>query len=121
MGQLARAAFMHHADPSGVYQPRRFNMMHGCSPDELFAKAAAMYHNDRRHSALKHYAALTWLMGGHSKLKIRNLHYGLLICCHTSQVCLGRAELRAARIWDQTLRCCQAGKLIIDTIIDPPV
>ena len=31
---LASAAFMHHADPSGVYQPHRVGMMHECSPGE---------------------------------------------------------------------------------------
>ena len=38
--------FMHHADPSGVYQPHSVGMMHECSP-ELLARAAFMQHDDK--------------------------------------------------------------------------
>ena len=31
---LARAAFMHHADPTGLIHSRRVVMMHECSPGE---------------------------------------------------------------------------------------
>ena len=49
---------MHHADPAGVYQPRRVGMMFGCSPGEsltraatikLLANAAFMHHADKEH------------------------------------------------------------------------
>ena len=59
VGPLTRAAFMHHADPEGVYQPHRVGMMHDCSNGELLARAAFMHHDD--HRALKPYAALKGL------------------------------------------------------------
>ena len=41
---LASAAFTHHVDPSGVYQPCRVVIkMHECSPGELCARAAFMH------------------------------------------------------------------------------
>ena len=51
---LARAAFMYHTDPSGVYQPRRVSVMLECSTGELLPKAAFMRHADKwQYAALK--------------------------------------------------------------------
>ena len=43
---LARAAFMHHDDPSGMYQSPRVGMMLECSTGELLARATIMHHAD---------------------------------------------------------------------------
>ena len=58
---LTRAAFMHYADPLGVYQPCMIGIMHECSTGELLARAACMHHDDKGHGTLKHYAALKGL------------------------------------------------------------
>ena len=52
-----RAAFMHHAEPSGMNQPHRIGTIHECSPGELLARAAFMHHDHEGHNVLKHYAA----------------------------------------------------------------
>ena len=44
---------MHHADPTGVYQPRRVGMMLECSPVELLARAAFVHHDDKGHNCFK--------------------------------------------------------------------
>ena len=44
---MARATFMHHSTPSGVYQPYWVGMMHSCSSGELVARAAFMHHGDK--------------------------------------------------------------------------
>ena len=46
---------MYHADPSGVYQLHRVDMMPECSTGELFI---FMQYDDKGHAALKHYASL---------------------------------------------------------------
>ena len=66
----ARPAFMHHTDPTTVYQPHRVGMMHECSTGELLARAAFMHHADKEHDALKHYAALT----GVGKVQTCSIH-----------------------------------------------
>ena len=53
---------MPHAEPTGVYQPRRVGMMHECSTGKLLARAAFMHHDDKWHNALKQYAALKGLI-----------------------------------------------------------
>ena len=50
---LALAAFVHHADPLGVYQPHRVGMILECSTYELLTRAAFMHHGDKRHNALR--------------------------------------------------------------------
>ena len=52
---------MHHASTSGVYQPCGFDMMHGCSTDELVASAAFIHHDDNGYS-FKQYAVLKGLI-----------------------------------------------------------
>ena len=39
---LTRAAFMHHGNPLGEYQPHRVRMVFECSPDELLARATCI-------------------------------------------------------------------------------
>ena len=46
-GLLARAAFMHHGNPSGVYESHMVGMMHGCSPGELLAMNTCMHPDDQ--------------------------------------------------------------------------
>ena len=58
---LGRTAFMHHADPSGVYQPHRVGMMHECSSGEYSSGLHSCIMTTNRHSALKHYAVLKGL------------------------------------------------------------
>ena len=45
----------HHADPMGLIHSRKVGMMHECSTIELLASAVFMDHDDKGHSALKHY------------------------------------------------------------------
>ena len=52
---------MHHADHSGVYQPRTVGKMHECSPGELIARAALMHHDGKGLGASLCYAALKGL------------------------------------------------------------
>jgi hypothetical protein len=49
---LARAAFMHRADPSGMYQSHRVSMMHECSPGELLAGICKRRRKRRKNYAL---------------------------------------------------------------------
>ena len=58
---LARAAFMHHANPAGMYQPDSGIVTHECSTDELLTGAAFMHLTDKGRSTLKHSAVLTGL------------------------------------------------------------
>ena len=51
-------ACMHHADPSGVYEPRMVGIMLEYSTDELLTRAALMHHDDKGHNAIKQYAPL---------------------------------------------------------------
>ena len=44
---LASAAFMHHADPTGLIHFRRVGMTHQCSASELLASAALAHHDDK--------------------------------------------------------------------------
>ena len=46
---LAETAFMHHAEPSGVYQRHRVGTMLKYSPGELIAKTAFTHRQDRGH------------------------------------------------------------------------
>ena len=64
--QLAGAALVHHADSSLVCEPRRVGMMHEYSTGELLATAAFVHHDNKRHDALKHSAALKELAGAAS-------------------------------------------------------
>ena len=52
---------MHHADPSGVFQPRRVGLVLECSTGELLARAAFMHHDNQGHDALLHHAVLKGL------------------------------------------------------------
>ena len=52
---------MHHADPSGAYQPHRVDMMFECSTGKLLARAAFMHYDDQGYDALMHYAVLKGL------------------------------------------------------------
>ena len=58
---LARAAFLHHADPSGLGQSRRVIMMLECSCGELLTRAAFIHYDNKGLNSLKHYAALKGL------------------------------------------------------------
>ena len=49
---LTGAALVHHADASGLYQPRRISM---------FARAAFEHHDNEGYDALKHHAVLKGL------------------------------------------------------------
>ena len=51
---------MHHADPSGVYQPHRVGMMDECSTRQCCVHAS--YRQKGIYSAVKPYAALKGLM-----------------------------------------------------------
>ena len=53
---------MHHADPSGVYQPRMVSMMLKCSPGELLAKVAFMHYDDKGRNTVRHYVDLKGLI-----------------------------------------------------------
>ena len=55
---LVRAAFIHHADPPGVYQPHGVSIVLECSTSELLARAAFKHYADQGHTALKYYAVL---------------------------------------------------------------
>ena len=57
---IAGAAFVHHADPSGVSQPRRVGMimMNAALVSYLPRLHAFMHHDDQWHDALMQYAAL---------------------------------------------------------------
>ena len=57
-----RSAFTHHAILPGVYQRHREGTMQECSIGELLAWAAFIHHANKRHHALKHYAALKGLV-----------------------------------------------------------
>ena len=54
---LAGAALLHHADPSGVPQPRRVGMML-----ELLTRAAFLHHDDQGHDPLRYHAILKGLI-----------------------------------------------------------
>ena len=58
---LADAALVHHADPSGVSQPRWVGMMLEYSTSELLTRAAFMYHDDQGHDALRNNVVLIGL------------------------------------------------------------
>ena len=59
---LARAAFIHLAHPPGLYNIYLWvGMMFEYRTGELLAKAAFLYHDDKRHGVLKHYAAIKGL------------------------------------------------------------
>ena len=49
---LAKAAFMHDADPSGIYRPHSVGMMHECIPGELLASATFMHQDDKGYNTL---------------------------------------------------------------------
>ena len=49
---ITMTALVHHADLSGVSQPRRVSMMLDCSTGELLARAAFMHHDDQRPDTL---------------------------------------------------------------------
>ena len=50
---LAGTALVHHANPSGVYQPHRVGMMHECSTSKLLTSAAFVHHADKRAQCIK--------------------------------------------------------------------
>ena len=52
---LARAAFVHHDDSLGVYQPHRVGMVVECRTGDLHARAAFKHHDDKGHDALMNY------------------------------------------------------------------
>ena len=58
--QLTRAAFMYHADLSGVYQLRTDGLMLDCGTGELLTMHSCIM-TSHGHIPLKHYAALKGL------------------------------------------------------------
>ena len=50
---IVRAAFMHHANLSEVYEPRRFNLMLECNTSELLARAAFVHYDDETAKSVK--------------------------------------------------------------------
>ena len=52
---------MHHADPSGVYQPHMVGMLLECGSGELLAMTAFMHHGNQRYITLKQSVGLKGL------------------------------------------------------------
>ena len=59
---LAGAAFRHHEDTTGVYQPCSVDMMLECSPDRPFARAVFKDSDDKGNTTLKDYAIVKGFM-----------------------------------------------------------
>ena len=58
----SKYATVHLAGPLEMCQSFRVSIVFGCSPGELLASAAFMYHDDIGRNALKHYPALNGLL-----------------------------------------------------------
>ena len=48
--ELVDATLVHHANPSGVSQRCRVELMHDCNSDKLLVRAAFMHHDDTAHN-----------------------------------------------------------------------